>query len=172
MSELFICIDCELANADAEPTALDKHGLCERCGSSSVVPVDVIKTLATKAKAPARTTEGPTESTRLRWEAMRAQRSRDNEPIREFLRSLIYSKLEEGYAGSPQEVLNNQLEDALTKWDGWSYYVHYPWETGLGEITNPAPGFLTIELTQSVKNAQAWYISIDAWLHSVRQLIP
>ena len=173
MSDLFICIDCELSDPNAQPTSLNQHGLCPRCGSSSVVPADAFSDLVAKATTRREVVrETPSEQTRLRWEAMRSQRSKDNEPLRGFLRSLIYSKIEEGYAQSAERVLNEQLESTLVQWDGWAYHVYYPWETGLGEITNPAPGYLVIELVQSSKKSTSWNIVIDCFLHEVKKIVP
>jgi DNA-directed RNA polymerase subunit RPC12/RpoP len=88
MSELYICIDCELANAQAQPTALNEHGYCPRCGSSSVVPVDTLVELDAKRKR-ADAVVDTTEKTKHRIQAMKDQRKRDSRPLMDYLKSLI-----------------------------------------------------------------------------------
>lgn len=175
MSEMFICIDCELTNPQADPTSLNAHGMCARCGSSSVVPVDTFSVLANKAKAKADfVRETPTDQTRARWEAMKAQRARDHEPLRGFLQSLIYSKMPSDYAESAERVLNEQLEIAIASWDGWAYQVHYPWVARGDEfdIENPIPGYFVIELVSCSKVIPTYMIGIDAFLHQIKQIVP
>jgi hypothetical protein len=164
MSEaLYICIDCELASRSDEPTALNEHSLCPRCGSSSVVPVDTLRELDAQRKREANAQPSVGEDHRKRVEAMRFQRLKDSQPLREWLTSVRH-----GCGNSKAELLN-----ALTKWDGWAWHVHYPWgqyETQGGFINddNPAPGHFVVELVQGVKNGPRWVIILDSEVVEVR----
>jgi len=169
MSEaLYICIDCELASRSDEPTRLNEHSLCLRCGSSSVVPVDTLRELAVKAKRESEAPPSVDKDHVKRVEAMRTQRLRDSQPLREWLTRV---------AGAPVTLIlegkvsvtrcDNQVAKALAEWDGWAWYVHYPWSTQDIE-DNPAPGHFVVELVQGVKNGPRWVIVLDSEVVEVR----
>lgn len=172
MSELYICIDCELANAQAEPTSLNEHGYCSRCGSSSVVPVDTLLELGARNKS-AKHAPPSLDATHIeRVKAMREQRKRDSRPLVEYLKSLIHPpKVTPGavighYDGASfknVEIITRALEE----WDGWAWHVYYPWALRVDEEDNPCPGHFTIELVQGVKNGERWLITLDATLVGV-----
>jgi hypothetical protein len=148
---LYICIDCELSNSEADPTPLNEHGYCPRCGSTSVVPVDTLRELDAKRK---REAQAPLESTANavhRFEAMKAQRKRDAEPL--------VSWLKESFC-DPKNPLTTLLYKTLEEWDGWAWHVFYPWDEG--------EGYFVVELVQGVKNGPRWLIKIDATLVEVK----
>lgn len=156
MSDLYICIECEVASHIDDPTLLNEHGLCPRCGSSSVVSVDTLSELAVKKTRAAASTE-ETEATKHRIQAMRDQRKRDSRPLVDYLTSLI-----EPDVASTISINNAAiLARALAHWDGWAWHVYYPWADASIE-DNPCPGHFTIELVQGVKNGERWLITLDA----------
>ena len=164
MSELYICIECEVASQIDEPTPLNKHGLCPRCGSSSVVSVDTLTDVFSKHKRAQQALPSVDKDHAKRVQAMREQRKRDSRPLVEYLKSLI----------KPDTTSNISIENAailaraLEEWDGWAWHVSYPWACGYQGIDdNPCPGHFTIELVQGVKNGERWLITIDAALAEV-----
>lgn len=168
-SNLYICIDCELANANAAPTTLDVHGMCAKCGSSSVVPVDTLVELDAKRKrdseAPLRETSD--EHTKHRIQAMRAQRRRDSEPLREFLRTRV-AEATHSWLSMNESLIShsvdttNSLEAALTQWDGWAWELHYPWEPDAVDKEH-----FVVELIQGVSHGPRWLIKLDAQANEV-----
>lgn len=158
---LYICIDCELANANAQPTLLNEHQLCPRCGSSSVVPVDTLLELDRKRKAKSEAPLSTTDNTKKQWQAIRDHRMENSKPLRSWLTATARNSL-----------ANEQwhVEDILKKWDGWAWHVHYPWESDY-ELLNsehPAPGHFVVELVQGVKNGPRWVIVLDSEVSEVR----
>ena len=158
MSDLYICIDCELANAQAEPTSLNEHGYCSRCGSSSVVPVDTLRELDAKRKREANAPLEPTSNTQAWVQAAKDQRKRDSRPLVEYLKSLIQPDSKSTVSIQNAAIIAKALEE----WDGWSWHVVYPWDE-----ESVAPGHFTIELVQGVKNGERWLITLDAALAEV-----
>ena len=152
MSELYICIECEVASHIDEPTVLNEHGLCPRCGSSSVVSIDTLSLLALK-KAKDNASVEATEETKHRIQAMKDQRKRDSRPLVQYLKSLIQPNSTSDISIKNAAIIARALEE----WDGWSWNVSYPWE-----LDSVAPGHFTIELVQGVKNGERWFISLDA----------
>jgi hypothetical protein len=140
-----ICIDCVAAHDNNDPVAPNEHGLCPRCGSSSVVPLDTLSELVKRVKSLDRPLATPTDQTRARHEAMKAQRKADAAPLINWLRSLNHTQ---------------SLEDAITEWDGWAYHVDYPWD--------PEFTCFTITLISSNRNARCWEITLSAELNTVR----
>jgi hypothetical protein len=162
MSEaLYICIDCELASRSDEPTRLNEHSLCLRCGSSSVVPVDTLRELATKAKLESEAPPSVDKDHAKRVQAMRTQRKRDSEPLRAFLHAHVAS----------HRHASSTLENALAQWDGWAWHVFYPWSpTSLGGVDdNPVPQHFVVELVQGVKNGLRWVVVLDSEVVEVRE---
>lgn len=157
MSDLYICVDCEVTSSETEPTEVDTHGMCKRCGSSSVIPVSTLKTLVAKTQLEHVIRETPTDQTRLRWQAIRDQRRRDAQPLVDYLRSIKYPDFD--VTGSVAKLsLNRLLEEALTEWDGWYYNVHYPWSLGPWTAEeHPIPGSYVIELIQGASK-QRWLV--------------
>lgn len=163
---LYICIECELAGREANPTPLTSHSLCRVCGSSSVVPVDSLVELAAKQKRESEAPPSPTDAnTRLRVQAMRDQRKRDSEPLRTFLRSVVSTTRIHPTVWERDVII--ALDAALAAWDGWSWHVYYPWCTQPIE-DNPAPGHFTIELVSGAKNGPRWVITLDSSVATVR----
>jgi hypothetical protein len=148
---LYICIDCELANANAQPTPLNEHSLCPRCGSSSVVPVDTLLELDRKRKAEESAPPTVDKDHSKRVAAMRDQRLKDSQPLRQWLSSVC----------STNQAIG--LLDTLTKWDGWYWHIHYPWDPLTGFENN-----FVVELVQGVKNGPRWVIVLDSEVIEVR----
>lgn len=149
---LYICIDCELANANAQPTLLNEHSLCPRCGSSSVVPVDTLLELDRKRKAEQSAPPSVDKDHALRVKAMRDQRFRDSQPLRLYLLQ---------HCGTAN--LANELSAVLVKWDGWYWHTHYPWDS--------LPGFenhFVVELINGVKHGPRWVVVLDSEVIEVR----
>jgi len=159
MSEaLYICIDCELASRSDEPTRLNEHSLCLRCGSSSVVPVDTLRELAAKQKRESEAPPSVDKDHAKRVQAMRFQRLKDSQPLREWLKLL-----------PKKAALHLTLDKVLREWDGWAWHVHYPWSRDFnGESDNPAEGHFVVELIQGVKNGPRWVIVLDSEVVEVR----
>ena len=153
MSNLYICVDCEVNSSITDPTSLNAHGLCLRCGSSSVVAVDVLKSLIQKRASLENVVRetSPTD-TSARWQAIRDQRKRDNSPLIDYLFKIDYLPLQE----------------VLTQWDGWAWNVHYPWEADVFGDPNPEPGAFTIELVQGTKDGPRWLVVLDTDVVEVR----
>ena len=147
MSEaLYICIDCELANANAEPTPLNAQSVCPRCGSSSEVPVDTLRELDAKRKRAEQAPPSVDKDHAKRVNALREHRKRDSEPLRAYLMSI---------AASAHDVIErDNVVDALREWDGWAWHVDYAWEPGLTHFV--------ITLIQGVRGAPRWEITLDA----------
>jgi hypothetical protein len=141
-----ICIDCVASQDNNDPVAPNQHGLCPRCGSSSVVPLDnTLAELVSRVKSLDRPLEGRSDQTRAKHEAMKAKRKADAAPLIKWLRSLTHTQT---------------LEDAITEWDGWAFHVDYPWDQ---EFT-----CFTITLISASRNAKCWEIKLSAELNEVR----
>lgn len=148
---LFICIECELAGRTADPAELTVDRLCKQCGSSSVASLetlgDALKSLQ-REQAPLSSTREGDKAHAKRVEAMRQQRKRDSEPLRHYVATLA--------------PMNENLSEALAKWDGWAWHLHYPWDEVVDLTTpHPAPGHFVVELVNGVKNAPRWYVVLD-----------
>lgn len=173
MTSKYICIDCELANSEAEPVDLNQHGFCSRCGSSSVVPVDQITELMTKQKASEARERAPTPDTQERHKAMLALRAAGNEGMRAYLNSLHFDLTPTSGVCESLRVnevnlsLNDKLTNALNAWDGWGYFVHYPWQVRPDDYENPRPGHWCIELINGVKGSSSIYITLDEYVENV-----
>jgi len=155
MSELYICIDCELTSSEASPAPLNIHGLCATCGSSSVVPVDTLLELDKRAKAKASTAPPPLDAQHaLRVQATRDQRKRDAQPLVSWLKKKY--PLTTGLDHS----IRSMLHSVLDSWDGWAWHVDYPWDDG--------GSYFTIELIQGVKNGPRWLITLSSEVNEVR----
>jgi hypothetical protein len=150
---LYICVDCELAGGNADPTPLNEHGYCPRCNSSSVVSIDKLVELAAQRKREELVRETPTQETQLRWQAMKDQRKRDAAPLVSWLKTKFPLTL------GLYAVHHSQLHKALDEWDGWSWHVDYPWDDGFDRFT--------ITLVQGVKNRPRWVVTVDTSLYEV-----
>lgn len=168
MSELYICVECEVTTGNIDPVEANEHGMCKRCGSSSLVSVRTLTELSNKAKLAEVVRETPTDQTQARFQAMKDQRSKDHEPLRSYLRTLQYETSASDYETSAERVLNEQLEAAIKNWDGWAYHIYYPWAFRFDEELNPIPGKWVIALYQSKKDSTCYYIVIDEYLYEVR----
>jgi len=155
---LYICIDCELASRSDEPTRLNEHSLCLRCGSSSVVPVDTLRELAAKAKRESEAPPSVDLAHKQRVLAMRVQRQTASLPLRRYLESLLNA-----HESPTQVCVCPELTAALAAWDGWSWHVFHSWDDD-----NPAPGHFVVELVQGVKNGPRWVIVLDSEVVEVR----
>ena len=152
MSNLYICIDCELTSSEAQPAPLNQHGMCATCGSSSVVPVDTLVELDRVAKKAAQARETTTDDTKARVQAMKIQRRKDAQPLVDWLQALLPSM---------SVAQGAELVRVLAQWDGWAWAFHYPWLVG-GIDDNPLPGRFTLELINGSKNGPRWCIILDA----------
>jgi hypothetical protein len=170
MSELYICIDCELASEDAVPAALNIHGMCATCGSSSVIPVAKLAELLTQDKkekldAPLRETTDAEHQKRV--QAMKDKRFADSLPIREYLKTKF--TLPPPGVPSLRAEQTRQLHACIDAWDGWSWVVHYPWVLRVSdEDENPIPGCFCIELVNGSKNSPRFAIALDSEINDVR----
>ena len=150
--ELYICIECEVASHIDDPTPLNEHGLCPRCGSSSVVSIDTLSLLALK-KAKDNASVEATEETKHRIQAMKDQRKRDSRPLVDYLKSLIRPNPTSDISIKNAAIIAHALEE----WDGWAWHVDYPWEAN--ELGKP---LFIITLIQGVKNGPRWVIGLNA----------
>ncbi|SRR5216684_7970068 len=158
-SALYICIDCELAGTSDEPTALNEHSLCPRCGSSSVVPTDSLLDLVKKAKVAEQAPPQVDAQHVKQAQAMRAMRRRNAQPLVDYLTRVV--------AEANDVVVHDELLDTLKAWDGWCYHTYTPWDED-----NPAPHSYTIELVQGVSHGPKWLITLDASVAEVRRIVP
>ncbi len=169
MSELYICIDCEVVSQTTEPVELTEHGMCKRCGSSSVISCSALQNVVSKRTREAEEASERSPSREQVWKAMAAKRREDNGAVRSYLASLQYSPLEPDYQGSAQEVLNEQLASVITEWDGWAWFVYYPWAIRDDQELNPFPGSFVLELVNGNGRKPAhWFIILDEFLHEVK----
>lgn len=169
MSELYICIDCEVNSSVTEPVELDEHGLCSRCKSTSVIACSALRDIAVRSKQENLVRETPPEKS-LAWvQAHKDSRRRDSGRLRNYLATLQYAPLDPDLTDA-QRVLNADLAEILVEWDGWAWEVNYPWSLVEDEDNSPEPGSWVIELTSY--NRVKWLLILDDYMFEIRKTVP
>jgi hypothetical protein len=123
--------------------------------------VDTLLELNKRAQAKASVLPPLDAQHALRVQAMRDQRKRDSQPLRDYL----YRVAAEADKKTHDICTSAEIEFVLHEWDSWAWHVEYPWD--LDEHGLPRSYFV-IELVQGVAGGQRWIITLSTEIVSVK----